>query len=111
MPMSPIDVAGPSNVSIAKSPVRKYACPAQDEVSTGSAPIGDNLDRKYALAPPHTPSLEEMVELLKQVPCFTKVEPPSTKMLDFFSLTKRISMNIDENLPISVTTRLPFGTP
>ena len=81
MPMPPIDAAGPSNVPVAKSPNRKYVCPTQDEVSTGPAPVGDDLDRKYAPAPPRAPSWEEMMELLKRVPCFTKVEPPSIKML------------------------------
>lgn len=111
MPMPPIDAAGPSNVPVAKSPNRKYVCPTQDEVSTGPAPVGDDLDRKYAPAPPRAPNWEEMMELLKRVPCFTKVEPPSIKMLEFFSLTKRISMNIDGNPPISIAARLPFGTP
>ena len=111
MPMPLIDAAGPNNVPVVKSPDRKYVCPAQDEVSTDLAPVGDDLDRKYAPAPPCAPSWEEMMELLNRVPCFTKVEPLSIKMLEFFSLTKRISMNIDGNPPISIAARLPFGTP
>lgn len=37
--------------------------------------------------------------MLKWVPCFSKVEPLSTKMSDFFPLTKRISVNLDDNPP------------
>ncbi|KAL6334747.1 hypothetical protein AAG906_021406 [Vitis piasezkii] len=31
-----------------------------------------------------------MMEMLRRVPCFTDAEPPSTKMSDFFPLTKWI---------------------
>ncbi|RVW64410.1 hypothetical protein CK203_062542 [Vitis vinifera] len=52
-----------------------------------------------------------MVKMLKRIPCFTKAEPLSTKMSNFFPLTKRISVNLGGNPPISVSTRFPFGTP
>ena len=39
------------------------------------------------------------MEMLKRMSCFTDVEPPSTKMLDFFPFTKRISVNLGCNLP------------
>lgn len=51
------------------------------------------------------------MRMLRRVPCFIDVESPSTKMSDFFSLTKWVSMNISDDLPIFVSTRLPFGTP
>lgn len=51
------------------------------------------------------------MEMLKHVPCFTDVEPPSTKMSDFFPLTKRISVNLGGDPPSFVSTKLLFGTP
>ena len=34
------------------------------------------------------------MEMLRRVPCFTDLKPPSTKMSDFFPLIKWISVNI-----------------
>ena len=48
--------------------------------------------------------------MLRQVPCFTDVEPPSTKMSDFFSLAKLILVNMGGDPPVFVSARLPFGT-
>ena len=50
------------------------------------------------------------MEMLKRMSCFTDVEPPSTKMLDFFPFTKRISVNLGCNPSSFVLARLPFGT-
>ncbi|KAJ9684965.1 hypothetical protein PVL29_017119 [Vitis rotundifolia] len=49
--------------------------------------------------------------MLKQIPCFTDVEPPSTRMSDFFPLTKWISVNLGSNPPIFISAQLSFGTP
>lgn len=84
MPMPPIEVAGPINVLVAKSRVRKDTCPTQDGALIGPDPIDDDLDKKDATIPLHAPNWEEMAEMLKQVPCFTEAKPPSTKMLNFF---------------------------
>ncbi|RVW44261.1 hypothetical protein CK203_099618 [Vitis vinifera] len=48
-------------------------------------------DEKGNPAPAAPPTWKEMMEMLKRVSCFTDVEAPSTKMSDFFPLTKRIS--------------------
>lgn len=48
--------------------------------------------------------------MLRWVPYFTKVEPPSTKMSNFFPLTKRIFVNLDGNLPSSVLAWLLLDT-
>ena len=50
------------------------------------------------------------MEMLKRVPCFMDTEAPSTKMSDFFPLTKRVSVNIGGDPPAFVKARLPFGT-
>ena len=50
------------------------------------------------------------MEMLKGVPCFTNAEALSTRMSDFFSLTKRVSVNIGGDPPTFVNARLPFGT-
>ncbi|KAL6321734.1 hypothetical protein AAG906_031248 [Vitis piasezkii] len=52
-----------------------------------------------------------MMEMLRRVLCFIDVEPPSTKMSDFFPLTKRISVNLGGEPPIFVSARLLFGMP
>ncbi|RVX05839.1 hypothetical protein CK203_023907 [Vitis vinifera] len=52
-----------------------------------------------------------MMEMLKEVSCFTNAEAPSTRMSDFFPLTKRVSMNMGGDPPAFVKARLPFGTP
>ena len=57
------------------------------------------------------PSWEELMEMLKGVPCFTDAEAPSTRMSDFFPLTKRVSVNMDGDPPTFIKARLPFGTP
>ena len=41
--------------------------------------------------------------MLRQVPCFTDVEPPSTKMSNFFSLTKLILVNMGGDPPVFVS--------
>ena len=37
------------------------------------------------------------MEMLKRVPCFTDAEAPSTKMSNFFPITKQISVNMGGN--------------
>ena len=50
------------------------------------------------------------MEMLKGVPCFTDTEVPSTRMSDFFPLTKCVSMNMGGDPPAFVKVQLPFGT-
>ena len=50
------------------------------------------------------------MEMLKGVSCFTDAETPSTKMSDFFPLTKRVSVNMSGDPSTFVKARLPFGT-
>lgn len=114
-PRPSVDAIGPDHVPAMRSLIGKYAHPERGEASIGSAPINDDLDRKDVSASPRpqtprVPSWEEMVELLKQVPYFTKVEPPVTNMGDFFPLTKRVTVDLDDNPPISCATQLPYGT-
>ena len=51
------------------------------------------------------------MEMLKGVSCFTEAETPSMKISIFFSLNKRVSVNMGGDPPIFVKARLPFGTP
>ena len=51
------------------------------------------------------------MEMLKGVSCFTDAEAPSTKMSDFFLLTKRIFLNMGADPPTFVKARLHFSTP
>lgn len=48
--------------------------------------------------------------MMKGVSCFTDVEALSTKMSDFFPLTKRVSVNMGSDPSTFVKARLPFGT-
>ena len=57
------------------------------------------------------PSWEEMMEMLKGVSCFTDAEAPSTKMSDFFLLTKWVFVNMGGNPSTFVKARLHFSTP
>lgn len=100
------DVMGPSSVST----VEEEAGPALEGASDGTAPTDEVPDQKDTSAPAFPSSWDEMVEMLKHVPCFIDVEPPSTKMSDFFPLTKRIFVNLGGDLPSFVSARLPFGT-
>lgn len=52
-----------------------------------------------------------MVELLKQVPCFTKSEAPVSNMEEFFPATKQVSVDLNGDPRISFATRLPISTP
>lgn len=76
-----------------------------------TAPTEEVPDEKDSLVPTAPPSWYEMMEMLKCVSCFTDVEAPSTKMSDFFPLTKRISVNMGSDPPSFVLARLPFDTP
>ena len=69
------------------------------------------LDEKSSPTAAVPPNWEELMEMLKGVPCFTNAEAPSTRMSDFFPLTKRVSVNMDGDPPAFVKARLPFGTP
>ena len=68
-------------------------------------------DEKSSAAGAVPPSWEEMMEMLKGVSCFTDAEAPSTRMSDFFLLTKRVSVNMGGDPPAFVKAQLFFGTP
>ena len=68
-------------------------------------------DEKSSAADAVPPSWEEMMEMLKGVPCFTNAEASSTRMSDFFPLTKRVSVNMGGDPLAFVKAQLPFGTP
>ena len=95
------DVAAPSNAPTAEE-VRGTEAGPDAAVDEGA------LDEKSSPTPAVPPSWEKLMEILKGVSCFTDAEAPSTKMSNFFSLTKRVSVNMRGNPPAS--TQLPFGT-
>ena len=101
MPVPPSDAAGPSSVPTAK----KKAGRVPDGALGGATPVKEALDQKDTPASALPPSWEEMMEMLRWVPCFTNAEPLSTKMLDFFPLTKWISVNLGGEPPIFVLAR------
>lgn len=101
------NTVGPSSTPATE----KEVSPTPGGASGGAALVDEVLDQKDTLTSALPPSWDEMMETLKRMSCFTDVELPSTKMLDFFPLTKRISVNLGGDPPIFVSTRLPFGTP
>lgn len=107
MPMPPQDIVGPSSVPTAE----KEAGRVLDWALGGATLVEEALDQKDTPASAFPHSWEEMMEMLRWVPCFTNSEPPSTKMSDFFPLTKWISVNLGDEPPIFVSARLPFGRP
>ena len=48
------------------------------------------------------------MEMLNKVSCFTDAELPSTKMSDFFPLTKRVTVNLGGDPLVFVLAQLPF---
>lgn len=114
---TPPDIVGPSTTAVTQLDVAepssaldaaKEAC--ETETGSDTAPAEGVLDEKGSPSPIVSPRWEEMMEMLKRVPCFTDVEAPYTKMLDFFTLTKQISVNMGDHPP-SFSARLLFGTP
>ena len=85
MLVPPLDTAGPSSAPTAK----KEVSPTLGGASGGTAPVEVVLDQKDTPTSVPLPSWDEMMEMLNSVSCFTDAEPPSTKMSDFFLLTKR----------------------
>ena len=75
-----------------------------------SAVDEEALDKKSSPATAVPLSWEEMMEMLKEVSCFTDMESPSTRMSNFFPLTKQVSVNMGGDPPAFVKVRLPFGT-
>lgn len=98
---------GPSSVPATE----KEAGSAPGGASGGATPTEEVSDQKDTPAPAFPPSWDEMIEILKHVPCFTDVEPSSTKISDFFLLTKRISVNLGGDPPSFVSAKLSFGMP
>lgn len=92
------DIARLSSMPVAE----KEACPDPRGASGGVAPVEKVLDQKDTPTPASPPSWDKMMEMLKCVPCFIDVEPPSTKMSNSFPLTKRISVNLGDSCPSRV---------
>ncbi|RVX05863.1 hypothetical protein CK203_023757 [Vitis vinifera] len=111
------DAPGPSSATIAQPGITAHSdAPATVETrgleGVPEAMIDEEaLDEKSSPAAAVPPSWEEMMEMLKGVPCFMDAEVTSTRMSNFFPLTKRVSMNMGGDPPSFVKVRLPFGTP
>lgn len=91
-----------SALTVEKEVGGKEADPTTEEAPGDAAPADEVSDKKDTPALAFFPSWDEMVEMLKRVPCITNSESPFTKMSDFFSFTKRISVNLGGNsLPSS----------
>ena len=84
MPVPPPDTVGPSSAPAAEKEVGSTLGGA----SSGAIPVEEVLDQKDTPASALPPSWDEMMDMLKRVSCFIDAEPPSTKMSDFFPLTK-----------------------
>lgn len=105
------DAAGSSNAPAVASSVRMETRPTQDGAPDGPAPVEEDLDQKDAPSSIPPPIWEEMMEMLRRVPCFTNTELLSTKMSAFFPFTKWVSVSLVGDSPTSVTARFSLGTP
>ena len=79
VPKPSIDVAGPSHVPTVRPSTGKYVHPKLGGPFIGPAQLNDDSVECVTYVPPRpqwssTPSQEEMVELLKQVPYFIESE-------------------------------------
>lgn len=83
-PMPPSDVARSSSVAAAAN----EACLALVGAPGDPTSVEEGLDQKDVPASVPPPSWEEILEMLSWVPCFTDVKLPSTKISNFFPLTK-----------------------
>ncbi|RVW53136.1 hypothetical protein CK203_080644 [Vitis vinifera] len=94
----PSDVAGPSNTPTAKKEAGrkkvggKEAGPATRKASSDVVPIDEVLDKKNTSTLASPPSWDEMMEMLKHVPCFTDSESPSTKNLKDWTMPETIEV-------------------
>lgn len=106
------EVARPSNApTVEKEVGGKEVDPTTEEALRDAAPAEEVSDKKDTTALASSPSWDEMVEMWKRVLCITNSESPFTKMSDFFSFTKRISVNLGGDPLSFVSARLPFVTP
>ena len=111
------DVAGPSAAVVVQSDVAAFSNVLSTEETRGTnggldAVVDEEAsDEKSNPIVAVPPSWEEIMEMLKGVSCFTDAEALSTKMTNFFPLTKRVSVNMGGDPPTFVKARLPFGTP
>lgn len=115
VPKPSIDVAGPSHVPTMRPFIGKYVHPKLDGPSTGPAQLNDDSFECVAYVPPRpqvpsTPSQEEMVELLKQVPYFIESEAHVNNIGDHFLATQQVSMDLGNDPSISFMAQLSFGT-
>lgn len=106
MPKPSIDVTGPSHVSTVRPFIGKYVRPELGEPSAGLTQLSNNSIECVASVPPHpqglsTPSQEEMVELLKQVPYFTESETPVNNIKDHFMATRQVLIDLGNDPSIS----------
>lgn len=97
----PFDIARSGQELLVSSSVEKDAFPAQDKTPIGHT-LDDNINDKDV--PISFPSWEEITTLLRQVPCFTALEPPTTSIDAFFLLTHRYFVDI---LDDPLTTVVP----
>ena len=110
------DAPGPSSTTAAQSGTTAFddALAAVETHGLEGVPDASNDEEvpneKSSPTAAVPPSWEELMEMLNGVPCFTDAEAPSTRMSDFFPLTKRISVNMGRDPPAFFKARLPFGT-
>ena len=56
------------------------------------------------------PNREKIAELMNQIPCFTEKKTLVNNMGKLFSVTRRVSMDLDDDPNISFVARLLFST-
>lgn len=86
--------------------VEEVVYPKPGKPSFGLTHLNNDFIECVAFVPPRpkssrTPSLEEIVELMRQIPYFTKRKSPVHNMRVFFSATQRVLMDLERDLSLS----------
>lgn len=92
---------------VVSSSTENDVCQAEDGTLIGLTPGGDINVKDASIS---SPSREEIVALLRQVPCFIMLEPPAQGINALFPLTRQYFVDLSGNPPIIVAPRLPHNT-
>lgn len=100
----PFDIARSGQELFVISSAEKDAFPTQDMTPIGHT-LNDDINDKDV--PISFPSWEEITTLLRQVPYFTALEPPTTSIDAFFLLTHRYFVDMLDDPPTTVVPHPP----
>ena len=107
MQVPPSNIVRSGQELVANSYAEKDACPTEDETAVGHTPSGDINEKNASIS---SPSCEEIAKLLKQVSCFTALEPPTPGINVLFPLTYQYFVDLSSDPPITFAPHLSHNT-